>query len=135
MAEKSSDYNLELEGLCHHEVCALHLSTLLEAAVNEHESSGTSMLVSYKDIVSSSSSSEGNHVIIDEVLPYLGLQDEMNSNPSIVTKISEILSTRSNARSKRQGNVAWDSSQEEDIEISEDVRNAVKVFMGGLMGQ
>ena len=113
----------------------MHLSTLLEAAVNEHESSGTGMLVSYKDIVSSSSSSEGNHVIIDEVLPYLGLQDEMNSNPSIVTKISEILSTRSNARSKRQGNVAWDSSQEEDIEISEDVRNAVKVFMGGLMGQ
>lgn len=135
MAEKSSDYNLELEGLSHHEVCALHLSTLLEAAVNEHESSGTGMIVSHKDIVSSSSSSEGNHVIIDEVLPYLGLQDEMNSNPSIVTKISEILSTRSNARSKRQGNVAWDSSQEEDIEISEDVRNAVKVFMGGLMGQ
>lgn len=135
LAEQSSDYNLELEGLSHHEVCALHLSTLLEAAVNEHESSGTGMLVSYKDIVSSSSSSEGNHVIIDEVLPYLGLQDEMNSNPSIVTKISEILSTRSNARSKRQGNVAWDSSQEEDIEISGDVRNAVKVFMGGLMGQ
>ena len=129
LSEKSAENNLDLEHLSHHEVCALHLSTLLEAAMREHDSSGTGLLVSYDDTVSSS----GN-VIVEEVLPYLGLQEELNSNPQVKDKIVEILSTRSNARGVGREK-QWDATQEKTIEISDEVRNAVKVFMGDLMGE
>jgi len=128
LLEKSTEYNLELEHLSHHEICALHLSTLFEAAAREHESSGTGLLVSYSDIVSSSS-----NVIVEEVLPYLGLQGELNCNPQVKDKIIQILSTRSNSRSAGRTK-QWDATQEVDLEISDEVSNAVIGFMGDMVG-
>lgn len=120
LVEKSAENNLELEGLSHHEVCALHLSTLVEAAIREHDASGSGMLVSYDDIVSSS-------FIVDEVLPYLGLQV---NDSQVQERIADILSTRSNTRNSRVGK-DW---EQESIEISEEVKTAVRMFMGDLMG-
>mmetsp|Transcript_15968 Transcript_15968/g.28771 ORF Transcript_15968/g.28771 Transcript_15968/m.28771 type:complete len:454 (-) Transcript_15968:81-1442(-) len=128
LSEKSTEYNLELEYLSHHEICALHLSTLFEAAMREHESSSTGLLISYSDIVSSL----GN-VIVEEVLPYLGLQGELNSNSEVRDKIIQILSTRSNSRSAGRTK-QWDATQESDLEISDEVSNAVIGFMGDMVG-
>jgi len=120
LAEKSAENNLDLEHLSHHEVCALHLSTLIEAAVREQGESGTGLLVSYDDILSS-------NVIIDEVLPYLGLKVNAQAND----RITDILSVRSNSQRSHQVE-QWDKSQEDGIEISDEVRNAVKMFMTDL---
>lgn len=128
LAAKSAEFNIDLEQLSHHEVCALHLSTLLEAAMKEHESSGTGLLVSYDDIASSAGS-----FIIEEVLPYLGLQGELDSTPQLKDKIVDILSTRSHTQGVGHGQgLTWDVAQE-NIEVSEEASNAVKSFMGGMM--
>ena len=126
LVDMSTEHQLDLEHLSHHEVCALHLSTLSGNAIQEHESSDTGMLVSYDDVVSTQ-----GQVVIDDILPYLGLQGEMT--PEIKVKITDILSRRSNTNSKLEGEV-WDVSNEKKMEVSEDVHNAVKTFMGGLMG-
>mmetsp|Transcript_43463 Transcript_43463/g.91300 ORF Transcript_43463/g.91300 Transcript_43463/m.91300 type:complete len:452 (-) Transcript_43463:106-1461(-) len=129
LAVKSSENSLDLEQLSHHELCALHLSTLLEAALLEQERSDTGMLVSYDDIVSSGA---GN-IIVDMVLPYLGLQEELNSKPQLKDRIEEILSKRTNTHGVGQKE-QWDAEGEMNMEISEEVQNAVKIFMGDLMG-
>ena len=120
LSTKAQEKNLDLEKLSHHEICALHLSTLLEAAINEHNASGTGMLVSYIDIMASD-------VIVDEVLPYLGL----DIDSTMKDRITDILSTRSNTRESGiiAKGMAWDTSQEENIEIIPEVHDAVKTFM------
>ena len=124
LATKSTSNNLDLESLSHHQVCALHLSTLLESAIEEHEDSGTGLIVSYDDIASGS-------IIQDVVLPYLGLQVEDQKTKD---RITEILAMRSNSRgSSTSQKGQWDVSQEDGIEITDETRNAVKMFMGGLM--
>lgn len=131
LAEKSEEDHLDLEGLSHHEVCALHLSTLLEAAMVEHERTGNGMLVSYDDVLSSS-----GRVVSDDVLSYLGLRSEVDSDPVLRARVTDVLSTRSNAGGNGDNggkSMDWDESQEADIEISEEVRDAVKKFMGELM--
>ena len=123
LATKSSDNNLELEQLSSHEVCALHLSTLFEEAMKEHEASGTGLLISYDDMLDSSS------VIIDKVLPYLlGLNVD---NQETKDKVNEILAIRSSSRGKAHDEI-WDKSQEGDYEISQEVSDAVKKFMSGM---
>lgn len=96
--------------------------------MKEHESSGTGLLVSYDDIASSAGS-----FIIEEVLPYLGLQGELDSTPQLKDKIVDILSTRSHTQGVGHGQgLTWDVAQE-NIEVSEEASNAVKSFMGGMM--
>ena len=123
LANKSSANNLDLEQLSSHEVCALHLSTLFEEAVKEHEASGTGMLISYDDIL------ESNTIIIDKVLPYLGLQVDTQETKD---RVFNILKTRSNSRSSKKSGKAWDISEEGEIEISLEVHDAVKKFMSGV---
>ena len=120
LVTKSTSNNVDLEQLTSHEVCALHLSTLLDEAMKEHDESNTGLLVSYDDIVS------GN-VIEDKVLPYLGLQVDTQE---MKDKISTVLSTRSNARGSSE---EWKG--EEDIDISLEISNAVKKFMSPLMNE
>ena len=65
------------------------------------------------------------------VLPYLGLQVEDQKTKD---RITEILAMRSNSRGSSTSQKAqWDVSQEDGIEITDETRNAVKMFMGGLM--
>ena len=126
LSTKAQEKNLDLEKLSHHEICALHLSTLLEAAINEHNASGTGMLVSYIDIMASD-------IIVDEVLPYLGLDVDATTKD----RITDILGTRSNTRGSSgimTKGMSWDPSQEENIEISPEVHNAVKTFMAHNVG-
>ena len=117
LANKSSANNLDLEQLSSHEVCALHLSTLFEEAMKEHEASGTGMLISYDDIL------EDNTIIIDKVLPYLGVNDVDAQETK--DRVSDILKTRSNSRSSKKRGQAWDISEEGEIEISLEVHDAV----------
>lgn len=135
LAEKSRERGVELEGLSHFEVCALHLSVLLETALEEHERTGTGMLVRYEDIVTTS-----GKVLIKEVLPYLGLQDEWNeankgsNSEKLEDRVTEILLTRSNSRGSNKGKQReWNKPMEEDLVISEEVRGAAQSFMGKLM--
>jgi len=122
LANKSSANNLDLEQLSSHEVCALHLSTLFEEAVKEHSVSGTGLLISYDDIL------ESNTIIIEKVLPYLGLTVDTQETKD---RVSDILKTRSNSRSSKKSGKAWDISDESEIEISQEVHDAVKKFMSG----
>ena len=49
-------------------------------------------------------------------------------------RVTEILAMRSDSRgSSTSQKEQWNVSQEEGIEISDETRNAVKMFMGGLM--
>jgi len=123
LVNKSSANNLDLEQLSSHEVCALHLSTLFEEAMKEHSASGTGMLISYDDILQS------NTIIIDKVLPYLGLQVDTQETKE---RVSDILKTRSNSRNSKKRGQAWDISEEGEVKISQEVHDAVKKFMSGL---
>jgi hypothetical protein len=124
------EHNIDLEELTTHEVCALHLSTLLDVAYQEHERSGTGMLLSYDDDLL-----QGEDVLLDLVLPYLGLQEEIDSNPIMVkSRVDKVLSLKSNVR----GVHSQDESQEweygnggvvEDVPVSEEVRAASQLYM------
>ncbi|KAL7529835.1 hypothetical protein ACHAWF_003127 [Thalassiosira exigua] len=127
LRQKSAEAQLDLEALERREACALHLSTLLESAVREAERTGTGMLVSYRDVKETS-----GEVILEEVLPYLGLGEEVEANPEAKEKVREILRTKSDARGVGR-DTSWDKSQEE-VEVSEEVRETVRKFMGDVMG-
>lgn len=134
LVDKTAMNHLDLEQLSHFQVCALHLVTLWEAAVREHEESGSGMLVSYDDIIVRTGGDYS--VIIDGVLPYLGLQKELDSDyDQVVEKITEVLSWQTNSKRGSKDKKKWDPSQEVNIEISDEVRDTVKVFMGDLMGE
>lgn len=62
-----------LDGLSNHEICALHLSTLVDVALSLHETTGSGMILLYDDDIINNSSS----YIVNDVLPYLGLQESM----------------------------------------------------------
>mmetsp|Transcript_5465 Transcript_5465/g.12461 ORF Transcript_5465/g.12461 Transcript_5465/m.12461 type:complete len:453 (+) Transcript_5465:99-1457(+) len=123
LSAKSNEYNVDLEQLSHYEVCSLQLSSLLDTASKEHDESGTGMLISYDDDILSNANN-----VVHVILPYLGLQEDIEANPQVVSeRVSEILSLRSNA----SGMVNPEDKQwgGESIEISEEVGTASKVFL------
>ena len=127
LRDKSSDQRLDLEGLTNHEVCALHLSSLLDSATREHVGTGTGMLVSYDRDLSSNSVDS----VLNVILPYLGLGGEIDANPGVVReRVSKVLGKRSNHASN--GGVVPDWSPEEGgavVGVSEEVRAASGLFM------
>lgn len=128
LSTKSTEYNIDLEALSHHEVCALHLSTLLDAAFKEHDESGTGMLISYDDVILDNKS----NAIVDDILPYLGMSKEIDANPQDVReRVSEILSLRSNSsRNNKQRDKKWNG---ESIQVSDEIGIASKMFMSDSM--
>jgi hypothetical protein len=130
MSANALEHSIDLEELTTHEVCALHLSTLLDVAYQEHKSSGTGMLLSYDDDLL-----QGEDVLLDLVLPYLGLQTEIDSDPIMVkSRVDKVLSLKSNVR----GIHSQDESKEweygnggvvEDVPVSEEVRAASQLYM------
>jgi len=119
-----------LDGLSNHEICALHLSTLVDVALSLHDTTGSGMILSYDDDIVNNSSS----YIVNDVLPYLGLQESMESLGGVHVveeSVSSILSMRSNVVGRRgrvsQEDNVWDG--EERIDVSDEVRVASKVYM------
>ena len=127
LSAKSNQYNVDLEYLSHHEVCALHLSTLLDAAVKEHDESGTGMLISYNDVIL-----QNADAIVEDVLPYFGLQNEIDSDPQgVKDRVKGVLSMRSNSVGKFDPeDRKWKG---EHIEVTEEVGTAIRVFMSNSM--
>lgn len=126
MASKAAEYSLDLEELSTHEVCAFHLSTLLDVASHEHESTGTGLLISYEgDLLQ-----EG--FLLNTVIPYLGLQQEIDANPSSAqTRVDQVLSTKASVRGihSHDVNSEWVQGSEEYVPVSEEVRAASLLFM------
>jgi len=125
---KSTHQRLDLEGLTNHEVCAMHLSSLLDTATREHVDTGTGMLVSYDRDLSSSNNVDN---VLNVILPYLGLGGEIHSNPEVVReRVSKVLGKRSNR--VNNGGVVPDWSSAEGgvvVGVSEEVRAASGLFM------
>jgi len=132
LSHKKNEIQVDLDSLSQEEVCALNLSTLLDAAVREHDKSGTGMLLSYdKNLLNEKSA------VLETILPFLGLEDEINNNRSEVQhRVSEVLSCRSNggaAEGHSEDDPKWDISDEKDIEVSPEVEAASKLFMADSM--
>lgn len=124
LSTKSFEHHVDLEGLTNSEVCALHLSSLLDMATRVHEESGTGLLVSYDhDLLPSST-----EVVLDVILPYLGLKEEINADTNAVReKVSKVLAQKSNHAARGDGGVPiW---TEESIGVSDEVRAASILFM------
>jgi len=123
LTAKKEQYRIDLEALSHLEVCALHLSTLVDAAVREHDESGTGMLVSYdKNLVAN-----GKANVLDVILPYLGLKEEIYANENgIKERVKEILTLKSNNNGRGGSLELWGG---EVIEVSEEVGAATRLFM------
>lgn len=121
--------DIDLEKLSHHEVCALHLSTLLDAASNEHGTTGTGMILRYEDFVLDNPSS-----IVDDVLPYLGMGDEIESDTEGTReRVAKVLATKSSVVGVRNVDDRQWKEGGEEIEVSEEVGNAARSFMGDSM--
>ncbi|KAL9185413.1 hypothetical protein ACHAXT_003190 [Thalassiosira profunda] len=126
LVAKSHDLHVDLEGLGHHEVCALHLSTLLDAAAAEHEASGTGMLVSYDNVLLGSPDE-----IVRTILPYLGLQKEIDADPAgVAERVSTVLATKAHADKVRPSDAAW---RGEEVEVSAEVAGASEAYLTGSM--
>lgn len=127
MASQALEHNLDLEELSTHEVCALHLSTLIDVASKEHQSSGTGMLISYEDDLLQ------ENALLGTILPYLGMQKEIDADPSMArARVEEVLSTKANLRGIHSQDVdsQWG---EEHVHVSEEVRAASQLFMKNIM--
>ena len=79
-------------------------------------------MVSYTDIITSD-------VIVDKVIPYFDLELDATTRD----KVKEILAIRSNTRGKKANEKTWDKSQEDDIEVSKEVHDAVATYMSGVV--
>jgi len=99
----------------------MYLSTLLEAATQEHTTSGTGMLISYDQLLE-------HDFVTDVVLPYLGLQAAIDADPATASaNVDSTLSTQS----KNRGGVKPWNADEEVIHISDKVRSASSLFFMG----
>eukprot|EP00573_Skeletonema_grethae_P006878 CAMPEP_0201705556 /NCGR_PEP_ID=MMETSP0578-20130828/46160_1 /ASSEMBLY_ACC=CAM_ASM_000663 /TAXON_ID=267565 /ORGANISM="Skeletonema grethea, Strain CCMP 1804" /LENGTH=457 /DNA_ID=CAMNT_0048193813 /DNA_START=38 /DNA_END=1411 /DNA_ORIENTATION=- len=130
MASQALEHNVVLEELSTHEVCALHLSTLIDVASREHESTGTGMLISYEDDLLQ------EDALLGTILPYLGLQQEIDANPSMArARVEEVLSTKANLRGIHSQDVdsQWGVGSEEHVHVSDEVRAASQLFMQNIM--
>jgi len=123
VASMAQSLDVDLEQLTRHEICAIHLSTFLQTAKDEHESTGTGILVSYdEDILGTS-----YNAIMDEILPYLGVEDaKMDSD--VRDEVSSVLTLKSNARGDEGDERNWDATKE-NIDITAEVRDASNKFM------
>mmetsp|Transcript_24108 Transcript_24108/g.37404 ORF Transcript_24108/g.37404 Transcript_24108/m.37404 type:complete len:436 (+) Transcript_24108:77-1384(+) len=128
MASQATEHNVDLEDLTTHEVCALHLSTLVNVASKEHDSTGTGMLISYEDDLLK------EDALIETILPYLGLQKEIDANPSMVrARVEDVLSTKTNLRGIHSQDVDSQWSSQENVHVSREVRAASQLFMQSMM--
>lgn len=119
LAKKADDYNIDLDGMTKEDLCALYLSTLFDAATQEHDSTNTGMLISYETLTQ-------EDFLLEHVLTYFGLQAEIDADPTTASdKVESILSVKSHSRgSPRKWNV-----NEENVNVSEKVKASVQTFL------
>jgi len=123
LAQKAEEYNLDLDGMTKEDLCALYLSTLLEVATQEHESSGTGKLILYEQLLEAD-------FMTTTLLPYFGLQAEIDADAATVSaNVESTLSTNSSNRGEVK---KWNPS-EEVVHISDKVRTASELFLGNAM--
>ena len=96
------------DGMSDEDLCALYLSTLLDAATEEHESTGTGMLIDYAELTT--------EFILTKELSYLGLQSEIDAD-------SVAVSSTVTEEVKKHPRVT------EPTENSQKVINAEKLFL------
>ena len=124
LAQKSNEYNIDLDGMSQEDLCALYLSTLLDAATQEFEHSETGMLIPYDQLVEVD-------FITSVVLPHFGLQDEIDIDAAAVTTaVQESLSKKSNTRGVPGKKILKWNADEEVVDVSDKVSAANKLFMG-----
>ncbi|KAK1738096.1 hypothetical protein QTG54_011390 [Skeletonema marinoi] len=127
LAQKAILLGIDLDGMSQEDLCALYLSTLFEVAINEYENSETGMLVSYAQLVEAG-------YITDVVLPFLGLQAEIDADPAMVSaNVETTLTTKSNTRGVPGNKVQHWNANDEVIHISDKVRAASALFLGNAM--
>ena len=123
LSNKSSEYNINVEELSHYEMCALYLSSFVESAIQEHEESGTGMLFSYEIDIA-----DNVDTIVDVILPYFGMQDEIDTDPKRVRdRVVNILSMKSNASGGDPNDKIW--TGERDMQVTDEVIAATRLFM------
>lgn len=114
-----------LDDLGPQEVCALHLSALVRTAFTEHETSGTGLLVSYDEDLSSN----GGRFVPETVLPYLGVGSAANPGTEARGRVDAVLAI--DAKARDSGRV-WDAAAikaDVGIDLSEEIREASRTFL------
>jgi hypothetical protein len=124
LSTKSSEHNVDLEGLTNTEVCSLYLSSLLDMATRVNEERGTGLLVSYDDELLRSNTD----ALLEVILPYYGLKQEIDADPeSVRDKVSKVLAKKSNHPARGgEGVPIW---TKEEIRVSDEVRAASTLFL------
>jgi len=129
LSARANDLGVDLETLSQHEVCALHLSTLLGVATREHDETKTGMLVSYDHEILSNV-----NAVVDVILPYLGLGEEIRSDrEGVRDRVAEVLSLRSDTQTRRSPEDRRWHADGDSVEVTEEVSAAIKTFMGDFM--
>ena len=88
LMEKAAAEGLELEQLSNEEVCALHLSSLVDAATSESKS-GKGKLVSYDNDIKGKPEN-----VLNNILPGLG-RDKKKMSPEAKANVNKVLATKS----------------------------------------
>ena len=123
MLAYSTTNDIDLEAVSSHEICAMHLSTLINAAFEEHTSSSSGLLVSYdEDIIQS-----GGQPILDKILPYLGVQDA-NEDDDVKSRIMNILTLNANARGLPDEAKRW-NPQDDLADVTNEVKAASSKYL------
>jgi hypothetical protein len=126
LRSKSHAHDVDLETMSNHEVCALHLSSLLDVAMEEHARTGTGMMISYDDDLSSNVDR-----VLGAILPYLGLGKEIEDDPELArSRVIAVMSKRSN-HVGGGGNVVpdWIGMADVDVVAPEEVRAASATYL------
>lgn len=127
LSTKSAENNIDLEGLTHHQVCALHLSSLLDVAAKEVKESGTGKIIPYDSALL-----HNVDAMTYDILPYFGVGEEIAADPEgVKARIAELMGVRSNAAYRvNPEHKVW---SDEEIEVSEEVREASRMYLNDSM--
>lgn len=120
----ASTNNINLEAASNHEICAMHLATLINTAFDEYESSGTGLLVSYDDDIIQS----GGAPILDTILPYLGVEDAKSSQ-DIKDHVVSVLSIDATARGRQDDEKKRWNPQDDLADVTDEVRSASDKYL------
>jgi len=123
MLAYSTANGIDLEAASNHDICAMHLSTLINAAFEEHSSSGTGLLVSYDDDIIQPCS----RTILDVILPFFGV-DDANKDDDVKSRVVKILTLNANARGRTDKAKAW-NPQDDLADITDEVKAASSKYL------
>ena len=123
MLAYSTTNGIDLEAASNHEICAMHLSTLINTAFEEHSSSGTGLLVSYDDDIIQS----GGMPILDTILPYFGV-DDANKDSDVKSRIMNILSLNANSRGRSDDTKKW-NPRDDLADVTDEVKAASSKYL------